>query len=77
MASDPSLMATIDQHAAAIRDAIVLDRETLSDYLLGYLDELRVRGWEFTGERDFAVLRLTAACRLAHESGFLADELPA
>jgi hypothetical protein len=77
MGNDPGLVAAVDQHAAVLRDAIPLDRETLGDYLLGFLDELRHRGWSFTGEPDAAALRLTAICWLARELGFLSDELPA
>ncbi|MGI5288931.1 DUF6401 family natural product biosynthesis protein [Nonomuraea polychroma] len=78
MGSDPGLVAAVDQHAAVLRDAIPLDRETLGDYLLGFLDELRQRGWAFTGEHaEPAALRLTAVCWLARERGFLSDELPA
>jgi hypothetical protein len=77
MAEEPTLLAEVDQHAAAVRDAIVLDRETLGDYLLGFLDELVERGWRFTGQRDFATFRLTAICWLARELGFLNDELSA
>lgn len=50
MDGDPGLVAAVDQHAAVLRDAIPLDRETLGDYLLGFLDELRERDWVFTGE---------------------------
>lgn len=77
MGSDPGLVAAVDQHAAVLRDAIPLDRETLGDYLLGFLDELRHGGWSFTGEPDGPALRLTAVCWLARELGFLGDELPA
>jgi hypothetical protein len=83
MSGDPGLVAAVDQHAAVLRDAIPLDRETLGDYLLGFLDELRHRGWIFTdeagehGEPDAAALRLTAVCWLARELGFLEDGLPA
>ncbi|MER7505990.1 DUF6401 family natural product biosynthesis protein [Nonomuraea pusilla] len=83
MASDPGLVAAVDQHAAVVRDAIPLDRETLGDYLLGFLDELRHRGWSFPDrldeldEPDAPALRLTAVCWLARELGFLEDELPA
>jgi hypothetical protein len=76
-AAEPGLMAAVDQHAAELRETIVLDRETLGDYLLGFLDELRERGWVFTGVQDFPALRLTAICRLARELGCLGDELPA
>ncbi|MEZ0075533.1 DUF6401 family natural product biosynthesis protein [Planotetraspora sp. GP83] len=74
---DPGLLAAVDQHAAAVRDAITLDREALGDYLLGFLDELRETGWTYAGDGDFAEIRLTAICWLARESGFLTDELPA
>jgi hypothetical protein len=77
MSADPSLLAAVDQHAAALRETIELDRETLGDYLLGFLDELRDRHWTFTGTQDYAALRLTAICRVARELGFLGDGLPA
>ncbi|TMR96425.1 DUF6401 family natural product biosynthesis protein [Nonomuraea basaltis] len=77
MDGDPGLVAAVDQHAAVLRDAIPLDRETLGDYLLGFLDELRYRGWIFNGEPDAAALRLTAVCWLARELGYLSDGLPA
>jgi hypothetical protein len=77
MGGDPGLVAAVDQHAAVLRDAIPLDRETLGDYLLGFLDELRQRGWVFSGESDAPALRLTAVCWLARELGFLEDGRPA
>ncbi|WP_206185082.1 DUF6401 family natural product biosynthesis protein [Thermoactinospora rubra] len=77
MAEEPWLVAAVDQHAAEVRDAVALDREALVDYLVGFLDVLRERGWTFTGEIDGAAVRLTAICWLAREMGFLADELPA
>ncbi|MEU1719326.1 DUF6401 family natural product biosynthesis protein [Actinomadura sp. ATCC 39365] len=73
MESEPALVAAVDQHAALLRDAIPLDRETLGDYLLGFLDELRHRGWIFSGDHDAPALRLTAVCWLAREQGFLAE----
>ncbi|TYB68970.1 hypothetical protein FXF51_09320 [Nonomuraea sp. PA05] len=77
MDGDPGLVAAVDQHAAVLRDAIPLDRETLGDYLLGFLDELRYRGWAFTDEVDSASLRLTAVCWLTRELDLLADGHPA
>ncbi|UBU10324.1 DUF6401 family natural product biosynthesis protein [Nonomuraea gerenzanensis] len=77
MDGDPGLVAAVDQHAAVLRDAIPLDRETLGDYLLGFLDELRHRGWAFTGEPDAPSLRLTAVCWLTRELDLLADGHPA
>ncbi|MEV0594847.1 DUF6401 family natural product biosynthesis protein [Nonomuraea cavernae] len=77
MAAEPGLVAAVDQHAAALRDTISLDRETLGDYLLGFADELRHLGWTPGGEHDVAAVRLTAICWLARELGLLADESPA
>ncbi|GGO63963.1 DUF6401 family natural product biosynthesis protein [Nonomuraea cavernae] len=77
MAVEPGLVAAVDQHAAALRDAIPLDRETLGDYLLGFADELRHLGWTPGGEDDLATVRLTAICWLARELGLLTDESPA
>ncbi|NRQ31729.1 hypothetical protein HII36_07740 [Nonomuraea sp. NN258] len=70
METDPGLVAAVDQHAAVLRDAIALDRETLGDYLLGFLDELRLRGWTFSDESEPPALRLTAVAWLAREHGY-------
>lgn len=77
LTAEPGLVAVVDQHAAALRDTIALDRESLGDYLLGFADELRERGWVFRGGHDPAAARLTAICWLARELGLLADESPA
>lgn len=77
LTAHPGVLAAVDQHMAALREAIELDEETLGDYLLGFVDELRDRNWTFTGEPDFATLRLTAICLLARRLGRLDDELPA
>ncbi|TDE39517.1 hypothetical protein E1295_32865 [Nonomuraea mesophila] len=78
MHADPGMVAAVDQHAAVLRDAIPLDRETLGDYLLGFLDELRHRGWIFSGDETGApALRLTAVCWLARELDLLEDGHPA
>ncbi|MFG1943199.1 DUF6401 family natural product biosynthesis protein [Nonomuraea sp. NPDC048826] len=77
MAIDPGLVAAVDQHAAVLRDTIPLDPEALGDYVLGFLDELRDRAWVFDGPLDPPALRLTAACWLAREHGFLTGDLPA
>jgi len=75
MGTDPGLVAAVDQHAAELREMIPLDPETLGDYVLGFLDELRHREWVFAGELDAPALRLTAVCWLARELGFLEDGL--
>ncbi|MEU8245539.1 DUF6401 family natural product biosynthesis protein [Nonomuraea sp. NPDC048916] len=77
MAVEPGLVAAVDQHAAALRDTIPLDRETLGDYLLGFADELRHLNWRPIGENDAVAVRLTAICWLARELSLLADESPA
>ncbi|HLU75549.1 MAG TPA: DUF6401 family natural product biosynthesis protein [Nonomuraea sp.] len=77
MATDPGMTAAVDQHAAVLRDTIPIDREILGDYVLGFVDELRERGWTFTTPFDPAALRLTAACWLARRHGFLTGDLPA
>lgn len=77
MVENPGMVAAVDQHAAVLRDAIPLDRETLGDYLLGFLDELRHRGWAFTGEPDAPSLRLTAVCWLTRELDLLDGAAPA
>ncbi|MEO3869941.1 DUF6401 family natural product biosynthesis protein [Nonomuraea sp. B12E4] len=77
MGDEPGLVAAIDQHAAELRDTVPLDKETLRDYLLGFLDELRDRGWVFDGRLDAPALRLTAVCWVARELGYLEDGRPA
>jgi hypothetical protein len=75
IALEPGLLAAVDQHAAAIREAIVDCgplREALSEYVLGFVDALRKRGWREHDGYDFATLRLTAVCHLIHVNG-LAD----
>ncbi|MFF4648437.1 DUF6401 family natural product biosynthesis protein [Streptomyces sp. NPDC001380] len=68
---DPGLLAAVDQHAAAVRDAVPLDARHLSDYLLGFLDELHDRGWRPHDPEPFPALRLTALCWLARRAGLL------
>ncbi|MGI5272614.1 DUF6401 family natural product biosynthesis protein [Nonomuraea sp. CA-218870] len=77
MGTDPGLVAAVDQHVAVLRDTIPVDSETLGDYVLGFLDVLREREWAFHGPHDPPALRLTAACWLAREHGFLTGDLPA
>lgn len=84
-ASDPGLLAAIDQHAAAVCDTLSLDppyapipkqrtvaREDLTDYVLGFKDVLAEKGWEEPAGYDFATLRLTAICWLVREQDLLA-----
>lgn len=70
LAFEPGLVAAVDQHAAAVRDAVGgLDglHATLTDYVLGFTDALRQMGWDEPGGHDFASLRLTAVCWLIRE----------
>ncbi|MQS15804.1 hypothetical protein F7Q99_26940 [Streptomyces kaniharaensis] len=81
-AFEPGLVAKIDQHAAELRELLYaqgpellprrLDRAELSDYALGFLDELAEIGWREPVGYDFAVGRLTAICWLVREQGLLA-----
>jgi hypothetical protein len=72
MAFEPGLVAAVDQHAAAVRDAVGGDlglRATLGDYVLGFTDTLQQLGWDEPVGHDFASLRLTAVCWLIREHG--------
>ncbi|MFB6529480.1 MULTISPECIES: DUF6401 family natural product biosynthesis protein [unclassified Streptomyces] len=81
--SEPGLAAAVDQHAAAVRDALVpaqrgprgrtVRREELADYVLGFTDWLTGTGADWTEPvgHDFATLRLTAVCWLIREYDLL------
>lgn len=75
MAFEPGLVAAIDQHAAAVRDAVLAAGTAepfhirLGDYVLGFVDALRELGWTETAGFDFASLRLTAVCWLIRDRG--------
>ncbi|MFE1380040.1 DUF6401 family natural product biosynthesis protein [Streptomyces sp. NPDC058740] len=85
--SEPALMAALDQHAAAVCDALVpaqrgasgravarrVGREELTDYVLGFTDWLAEAGWVEPAGHDFATLRLTAVSRLIRDQGLLGD----
>ncbi|MET9433016.1 DUF6401 family natural product biosynthesis protein [Streptomyces sp. NPDC006551] len=81
---EPGLVAAVDQHAAAVRDALVptvpaqrspeggtVRREDLSDYVLGFTDWLSEADWVEPVGYDFATLRLTAVCWLIREHDLL------
>ncbi|MFG2330634.1 DUF6401 family natural product biosynthesis protein [Streptomyces sp. NPDC048604] len=82
---EPGLVAAVDQHAAAVCDALVpaqrrpVDvpesrsprREDLSDYVLGFTDRLSQGDWVEPVGHDFATLRLTAVCWLIREYDLL------
>ena len=72
MAFEPGLVAAVDQHSAALRDAMHGHpslREALTDYVLGFTDALREIGWFAHEGYDFATLRLTAVCHFMREYG--------
>lgn len=76
LAFEPGLVAAVDQHSAAVRDAVYTDaygqdslHEALTDYVLGFTDALREMGWEANEGYDFASLRLTAVCFFMREYG--------
>ena len=76
LAFEPGLVAAVDQHSAAVRDALEGHhhehgalREALTDYVLGFTDALRELGWRAHEGYDFATLRLTAVCHFMHAYG--------
>ncbi|MER6097933.1 DUF6401 family natural product biosynthesis protein [Streptomyces sp. NPDC001728] len=79
--SEPGLVAAVDQHAAAVRDALIPAqrgpggpaprRDELADYVLGFTDRLTEADWTEPVGHDFATLRLTAVCWLIREYGLL------
>ena len=78
LAVEPGLGAAVDQHAAAVRDAVREHanedghgslRESLADYVLGFTDALREIGWFPHEGYDFATLRLVAVCHFMREYG--------
>ncbi|MFP8961777.1 DUF6401 family natural product biosynthesis protein [Streptomyces nanhaiensis] len=66
---EPGLLAAVDQHRAALRDALPRMRSQLADYLLGFLDELHLHGWRPEHGDAFPFARLLAACHLADQHG--------
>ncbi|MEU7025272.1 DUF6401 family natural product biosynthesis protein [Streptomyces sp. NPDC015232] len=79
---EPGLVAAVDQHAAAVCDALIpaqrgprprtVRREELADYVLGFTDWLTEVDWVEPVGHDFATLRLTAVCWLIREHDLLA-----
>ncbi|MEV6326331.1 DUF6401 family natural product biosynthesis protein [Streptomyces sp. NPDC051909] len=79
---EPGLVAAVDQHAAAVCDALIpaqrgprprtVHREELADYVLGFTDWLTEVDWVEPVGHDFATLRLTAVCWLIREHDLLA-----
>lgn len=80
MKTSPGLTAAIDQHVAAVRDAVVgrdgrVDQENLVDYLLGIMDSTHDGSWadvQFRLAHSWPSLRMAAVCWLAREEGYLA-----
>ncbi|WP_141711878.1 DUF6401 family natural product biosynthesis protein [Jiangella alba] len=73
----PGRLAEIDQHAAAVRDILVLDGHglgpiALADYARGVEDVAREGGWR-PGADDWVSLRLAGVCLLAMAGGAMAS----
>ncbi|GAB2956161.1 hypothetical protein GCM10027280_50970 [Micromonospora polyrhachis] len=79
----PGLQATLDQHAASIRDSLDGDRRPIGAVrLAGYAEGVREaaadNGWHLPVEpiewadADWMLLRLLAVCDLAQRSGAVA-----
>ncbi len=68
----PGVLASLDQHMAAVRQAISglgerVGPSSLLAYLIGFWDGAQEKGWRTPGPDqplDFAVLRMTAVCLL-------------
>jgi Family of unknown function (DUF6401) len=82
MAGNPALVARVDQHAAAVRDALtgrhgVITATDLASYADGVCDTATKRGWrlareygdECWAEGPWPLLRLLAVCLIARERG--------
>jgi len=76
----PGLLATVDQHAASIRDSLGGDLRPIGAVqLAGYAEGVREaaagHGWQVPADpidwadADWMLLRLLAVCELAHRSG--------
>lgn len=68
-AAHPGLLATVDQHAAEIRDALPSRaggsrREALLGYARGFVEAAIGRGWRPGAGADWESLRLAAVCQL-------------
>lgn len=75
----PGLLAEIDQHAAAVRDILVLGDHrlgpvALADYARGVEDVARERGWR-PGGQDWVSLRLAGVYLLAMTDGVMASSI--
>jgi hypothetical protein len=73
----PGLLAEVDQHAAAVRDILILGNAglgpvELADYARGIEDVARDRGWR-PGHHDWVWLRLAGVCVLAMAGGAMAS----
>lgn len=79
MRTSPLLTAAIDQHVAAVRDAVVgrdgrVEQERLVDYLLGIMDAALHGDWadtQFRVHHSWPHLRMAAVCWLAREHGYV------
>lgn len=74
----PGLLAEVDQHAAAVRDILILGNAglgpaQLADYARGIEDVARDRGRRPEGGHDWVWLRLAGVCVLAMTDGAMAS----
>ncbi|ROO89605.1 hypothetical protein EDD29_7306 [Actinocorallia herbida] len=65
----PGLHAAADQHASAVRDILVAsglepDRDTLSEYLDGFLSGCAETGWTLGPQLDWHAQRMLAVQRM-------------
>lgn len=68
MASLPGLAAAVDQHVAAVRDAVESSGESLLDYLHGFTDSAFERGWWPRDTHDWEFVRVVAVCWMMRQT---------
>jgi hypothetical protein len=83
MEPEPGLLAALDQHAAAVRDALspgvgLVEAGDLAAYARGVVSVSS--GWDWqtvpAETRHWLRLRLASVCHMAHQFGYLAIPAP-
>lgn len=68
MESAPGLAAAVDQHVAAVRDAVEASGESLMDYLQSFTDSAFERGWWPDDTHDWEFVRVVAVCWMMRQT---------
>jgi len=75
-AKSPGMLAAVDQHAAAVRDALITGQDAgrgpalhlLMGYARGFIEAAIARGWLPHAGLDWESLRLAAVCQLVTQA---------